>query len=508
MSYLDINILVVDDDEVVRRNLEKALRREGYTVEIASDSQSACLKFEESPIHLAILDLMMPDLQGKFSGRAGIDLLTWIKQYHPETFTLMLTGAGTGSIGAEANSLGAGYIEKDELQPKNLKDKIREIVNINYELKIDFRHSTQLANSEDEEILRRLFIDSSEIKVSKLNEGSRGTVIYQVISRNFDGSWRVPFATKITWKSLIIQEEKNYPKWVENQLGGFRYANIIGKAAYSFKRGGINMSFLNVNLDGLREFSLFFQTSDTETVVDAISKLFKETLSNWYEGKEPEYLNFVEEYSKYLNVENWNLRRSINRHLKEFKDSSYIKLEEVDICFPNPISAFERLLESRDQFNKRSYISTTHGDLHASNILVDSQNNSWLIDFSNTGKSHIFRDFIELEVSLKFDLLDTKDLNSLLELESTLLSQETFQHQPSFTSSDIAFQKAFHVIMKVREYAYLTIAPKHDIYDYYIGLLFYSLNMLRFSSNAVNRTKKICILYSAFLILKRLEFEL
>ena len=254
-------------------------------------------------------------------------------------------------------------------------------------------------------------------------------------------------------------------------------------------------------MTGLCDFKEFFRTNDRKTLKKVVSNLFENTLSYWYESKEPEQLWLIREYAGYLNADNWNLRRSVNRHIKEFKDSPNIELEQFDISFPNPIKAFENLLASSLLFEKRTYISTTHGDLHASNILVDNQKNSWLIDFSNTGRSHILRDFIELEVSIKFDLIDTEDLKALLELELSLLSQKDFRDTPKYFSSDEAFQKAFEVVVKVREYAYLTVAPNHDITEYYIGLLFYSLNMLRFSSKSVSKTKKICILYSASILL-------
>lgn len=505
MNTTGLRILVVDDEEIVRRNLEKTLQREGFVVEQASDSQSACKKIEKYSVHLAIIDLRMPDLGGRFSERAGIELLEWIQTHHPETFVVILTGAGTVKTAIEAVNLGASdYLEKDQmLQPSRLKEKIEEIVKINYGLNIKLRQGTMLSE-EDEEILRRLFTDSLEIKVSEIAKGSRGTVVYRVASRNLQGDWRIPFATKIAWKAQILQEEKNYHKWVKHRLGGARYASMLGQAVCSFNKGGINMSFLNVELAGLREFKSFFHIADVELIVQAISNLFTQTLSYWYESKEPEELHLAQEYMNYLNVERWNLDRAISRHLKELKNTKTIHLTDIDVSFANPIEPFKALLNSPDLFEKRTYLSTTHGDLHASNILVDDQNSCWLIDFSNTGRSHILRDFIELEVSIKFDLLNTDNLKTLFSIESHLLSQKDFREFPEFLTSDVESKKVLEVIKKIREYAYLTIAPNNNMQEYYIGLLFYSLNMLRFSSNAVSKNKKICILYSASLILNNL----
>src|SRR5512147_747119 len=95
MDKSQINILVVDDDESVNRNIEKTLLRERYAFDKAYDCLRAVEKIKQSTFHIVISDLNMPDLNGKLSERAGIDLLDWIRSQHPEIFVLMLTGAAT-----------------------------------------------------------------------------------------------------------------------------------------------------------------------------------------------------------------------------------------------------------------------------------------------------------------------------------------------------------------------------------------------------------------------------
>jgi two-component system response regulator MprA len=57
-------VLVVDDEDAVRRALERALELEGYAVEQASDGQEALLSVAESVPDLVILDVLMPNLDG------------------------------------------------------------------------------------------------------------------------------------------------------------------------------------------------------------------------------------------------------------------------------------------------------------------------------------------------------------------------------------------------------------------------------------------------------------
>lgn len=60
------NILIVEDDEDILRNLKRLLESEGYNVEVANNGQHALaqlLASQELPA-LIILDLMMPVMDG------------------------------------------------------------------------------------------------------------------------------------------------------------------------------------------------------------------------------------------------------------------------------------------------------------------------------------------------------------------------------------------------------------------------------------------------------------
>ncbi|MGI9659197.1 MAG: response regulator transcription factor, partial [Gaiellaceae bacterium] len=57
-------VLVVDDEDAVRRALERALELEGYAVEQASDGQEALLSIAESVPDVVVLDVLMPNLDG------------------------------------------------------------------------------------------------------------------------------------------------------------------------------------------------------------------------------------------------------------------------------------------------------------------------------------------------------------------------------------------------------------------------------------------------------------
>jgi DNA-binding response OmpR family regulator len=60
----DATILLVDDEESVQKLLTYPLEREGYRVVQARDGEEALERFEQQPVDLVVLDVMLPKLDG------------------------------------------------------------------------------------------------------------------------------------------------------------------------------------------------------------------------------------------------------------------------------------------------------------------------------------------------------------------------------------------------------------------------------------------------------------
>jgi DNA-binding NtrC family response regulator len=114
------SILVVDDDDGVRRFLSKALIRLGYEVETASDGELAIQHLKRRSYDLVITDLKMPDLDGR-------DLLATIQEAGVDTDVLMMSGAGTIPEAVEAIRMGAKNFLEKPLDLTDLKREVRAI---------------------------------------------------------------------------------------------------------------------------------------------------------------------------------------------------------------------------------------------------------------------------------------------------------------------------------------------------------------------------------------------
>lgn len=79
-----MKILIVDDDEHIRRLYKEELQEEGYDVVIASTGKEALELFEKEEPDLVTLDILMPDID-------GIKLLRQMKEKRPRTPIIMST---------------------------------------------------------------------------------------------------------------------------------------------------------------------------------------------------------------------------------------------------------------------------------------------------------------------------------------------------------------------------------------------------------------------------------
>jgi DNA-binding NtrC family response regulator len=62
---LPLAVLVVDDEPAIRRALERALKRWGHTVHLATNGEAAIEVLSDQPVDLVVMDLRMPGMSGQ-----------------------------------------------------------------------------------------------------------------------------------------------------------------------------------------------------------------------------------------------------------------------------------------------------------------------------------------------------------------------------------------------------------------------------------------------------------
>ncbi|MFA5353223.1 MAG: sigma-54 dependent transcriptional regulator [Thermodesulfovibrionales bacterium] len=106
MTIISPQILVVDDEEIVRQSCLRVLSPEGYIVDTAENGLEALKRLREMHYDLVLTDLLMP-------GPSGMELLQEIKEAWSDTEVIIITGYGTVKTAVDALKYGAyDYIEK------------------------------------------------------------------------------------------------------------------------------------------------------------------------------------------------------------------------------------------------------------------------------------------------------------------------------------------------------------------------------------------------------------
>src|SRR5271170_5467530 len=99
-------VLVVDDEPSARSGLEKLLRQDGYTVDVAGDGAAALAIAAERPPDVALTDLKMP-------GMDGVELLTKLREQDAALPVLVVTAFGDVTSAVRAMRAGADdYLTK------------------------------------------------------------------------------------------------------------------------------------------------------------------------------------------------------------------------------------------------------------------------------------------------------------------------------------------------------------------------------------------------------------
>ncbi len=132
-------ILIIDDDDNIRKVLVAILEDEGYNVESVGTAKEAIERTKERFYNIALIDIRLPDME-------GIELLTKIRDTTPRIRKVILTGYPTLQNAVDAVNKGANayilkpfdvgkvlktireQLEKQKQEKKYSQDKVAEFI--------------------------------------------------------------------------------------------------------------------------------------------------------------------------------------------------------------------------------------------------------------------------------------------------------------------------------------------------------------------------------------------
>ena len=133
------NVLIVDDEEPIRRLLGYLLEPHGYKVALAGEAREARQRMESGSYALVLCDVNMP-------GESGMDLIRHILTQYPSTAVIMITGLDSPVLANAALDMGAfGYV----IKPFEANEVLINVANALRRRKLEIENAMHRENLEE-----------------------------------------------------------------------------------------------------------------------------------------------------------------------------------------------------------------------------------------------------------------------------------------------------------------------------------------------------------------------
>ncbi len=168
-----LNILIVDDEPLVRHSLSELLTLEGYSVTTADNGKQALEILRSYNIDLVISDIRMPEMD-------GVELLRQIKLDHEDIPVILVTSYGSIENAVEAMKIGAyDYITKPIID-NEIRIMIQRLARQKELLEENVRLKAEIASGQKEGFVDIIGKDPKMQKIYSLIEAiaaTRATVL-------------------------------------------------------------------------------------------------------------------------------------------------------------------------------------------------------------------------------------------------------------------------------------------------------------------------------------------
>ncbi|MBL7202657.1 MAG: response regulator [Anaerolineae bacterium] len=167
------SILIVDDDEGSRKSLALILGEKGYDVEMAETGREAIEKNQKRSFDVALLDVRLPDV-------GGIELLTLLRETHPNTMVIMVTAYASVETTLRALNEGASAYIIKPLDVNEVLARVREalekqhLVAENRRLYQEAREQAQQVQQIIDTMPSGIALLDTDLRIQMLNPVGRG----------------------------------------------------------------------------------------------------------------------------------------------------------------------------------------------------------------------------------------------------------------------------------------------------------------------------------------------
>ena len=243
--------------------------------------------------------------------------------------------------------------------------------------------------------------DINTVKLVPLSGGRSKSFVFKVDGWNTDtGLAAVPSVLKISPREDAQKELSNYHKYVKWLLPYTWRVDVLG-TGQTKEYGAIAYSFILSGSQPIDSLTSYLRAGDSSTAYKVIEDIFSPDQQKWYA---PAAISSA---------------KGLNEHYRQLYFPTVESISKLDDAFkflvqkhvngrvePHLVRAFGETfrLPQAALFGKphQEYLSCIcHGDLNSNNIIVAKNGAVIFIDFQNTGRAHVFADFVNAEMSIR-----------------------------------------------------------------------------------------------------------
>jgi len=244
------------------------------------------------------------------------------------------------------------------------------------------------------------------------------------------------------------------------------------------------------DLEQVQTFETLYRTNQAKQVQAALEHLFQITLASWDQrGRVLEEVKSLSQLCRQrLNLGRQEVaREELERRVQALAREACslgpttmaFSAHELTLGFPNGDTIpypnpVPHIFEEAGVGGPPVVCRITPGTLDGDNVLVDQNSRTWLTDFAQTGLAPLLWDFVSLEAAIRFDLVESTDLQALHEFEKRLVAPARLNDRLDTQDIDPQFRKALGVIQELRRLAFSSAGD--DPIPYYEGLLFRAMS--------------------------------
>ena len=507
-------ILFVDNDTDFLETRVERLESGGYQVYPAASIEQAEQILAHNWVHVAIIDVRMRD-ENDDKDTSGLSLAK--KKAYQSVPKIILTAYPSYENVREALAPpvdgmppAVHFLSKQE-GPQALIDAIEQVINkhvrINWNLKIawsdlksfSFPHLVDLVEpqltrtllpdrvDEIEDLFRKLFYDYEQVTFSHLLWRKGNRVAIEV--RTYTKSKEAQLVVTCGQAAAVLAELERY-QTVAPEMHAIGNP-VVGQAIETLHYAAITWNLSAHDTPNTRTMANLIREATERKVTAALENLFQTTLAPWHQQTDFEegHKNLTQRYWECLGIPDVAQalskrdlilealgKNAISRRLLELTVSQ----DQLAFRFPNGKAI--TCLNPFVFIERNEIVPVIHpiycaslGQLDVSTILLENNGQSWVTDFERAERAlPVWQDFVSLEISIRFNLIEMDNLLTLYEFEKQLLAANHLGEALSGADIEPEYRQAFGAIQTIRRLA--AQAAGDNLAPYYLGLL---INMVK-----------------------------